>query len=427
MAVLGSMMIEREALLHGIELLEHPDFYRPAHATVFTALQHLAEADEPTDLITVQEELRKRGKLDDCGGTEYLMALVDAIPTAANIEHYAKIVRDKADRRRMIAAANEITSTAFDEEHDNPTAIVTAKALELTDVRGSRLATMEQIAPEVFKRIEQYHNGRPEAGIPFRLSRLNAWTCGVLPGKFVVVGGRPSEGKTVMLTELAAAAGRRGIPVLFFSHEMSKEELVERMICSRASIDSHLMRKGRMPEEAWPEVAAASGELFGYDISIDDSAVPLSVLLASTRRWALTKAKYPHKLVCVDYLQLVTYDGGKVSNREQEVATVGRSLKQLTRSLGVSMVAAAQLGRGQEKRADRKPLLSDLRESGAIEADADVTILLDNSPTQTLDEHERRTAHIHLAKHRNGPTGEFDAWFMQKFARFDNQADGECQ
>ncbi len=444
-STLGSMMIERSALEKGLEILRAEDFYRPAHQEVFDALSSLAERDEPADLITLQEELRKRGKLDDCGGTEYLMALVDSVPATANVEHYAKIVEHKSILRRLIAAGAQIIALAQDEDEEIDT--ITDKAERLIfDVGQRRLGEYFQpITPLVMQTWEwierRYHDKGEASGVPTGFSNLDHMTSGLQPSDFIIIAARPSMGKTALALNIALNAALQGKQtVAIFTIEMSAEQLVQRMVCSEARANAHRLRTGHFQDEEWDRIAKASGKLYDTPIFIDDTTdITALAMRAKCRR---LKAEHGLGLVIVDYLQLMR-SHRNIENRTQEISEIARGLKSLARELKVPVVALSQLNRAVESRQDKRPMLSDLRESGSIEAEADLVMMLyrpdyykmkevddtksisgaDGSSFDPDRRHVEETE-ILIAKHRNGPTGSVKLGFVREFASFEPLAEG---
>lgn len=443
-STLGSMMIEPTALEKGMEILRAEDFYRPAHQEIFDALMSLSEKDEPVDLITLQEELRKRGKLDDCGGTEYLMALVDTVPTAANVEHYAKIVETKSILRRLISAGSEIIGLAQNQDEDIDA--ITDRAEQLVfKVAQRRIGEYFQpITPLVMQTWEwidkRYHDKGVASGVPTGFTKLDHMTSGLQKSDFVIIAGRPSMGKTALAMDIAAyAAIKAKQTVAIFSIEMSAEQLVQRMVCAKARANAHRLRTGYFQDEEWNRIANASNELWDASLYIDDTTdiTPLG-MRAKCRR---LKAEHGLGLVVIDYLQLV-HSHRRVDNRQQEISDIARSLKGLARELEVPVIALSQLSRAPEKREDKRPMLSDLRESGSIEAEADLVALLfrqdyykvnEIEDTQAVsgedgsvydpDKRHVETTEIIIAKHRNGPTGTVKLGFVREFASFENLYD----
>jgi replicative DNA helicase len=439
MSTLGSMMIDRTALEKGLEMLRAEDFYRPTHQDVFDALASLSEQDEPVDLITLQEELRKGGKLEDCGGTEYLMALVDSVPTAANIEYYAKIVEQKSILRRLIAAGTEIIGLASTDDGDVDE--VTDKCERLVfDVSQRRVGEFFQsINPLVsytWDWIEKRYKEKGEAsGVTTGFTKLDQMTSGLQQGDFVIVAGRPSMGKTALALDMAMNAAIKGRQtVAIFSIEMSAEQLVQRMMCARARANAHRLRTGYFEDEEWARLGNAANTLWDAPIFIDDSTdITHLGMRAKCRR---LKAEHGLGLVVVDYLQIMK-SHKNIDNRVQEISEMARGLKSLARELKVPVIALSQLSRAVERREDKRPMLSDLRESGSIEAEADLVMMIyrpeyyaqkEASDTEAIsgvggqaEEHQKpEPTEIIIAKHRNGPTGMVKVGFMAKYAAFEN-------
>ena len=444
-STLGSMMIERSALEKGLEMLRAEDFYRPAHQEIFDALTALSERDEPVDLITLQEELRKRNKLEDVGGTEYLMALVDSVPSAANIEHYAKIVERKAVLRKLIAAGTEIIGMASNEEDD--IAALTDKAERLIfNVAQRRMGDYFQpITPLVMQTWEwidrRYQNKGEAAGCPTGFTKLDHMTSGLQPSDFIIIAARPSMGKTALALDMAVnAAIEAKQTVAIFSIEMSAEQLVQRMVCSKARANAHRLRTGYFQDEEWDRLAKASSILWDAPIFIDDSTdMTAMAMRAKCRR---LKSEHGLGLIVVDYLQLMR-SHRNIDNRVQEISEIARGLKSLAREMHAPVIALSQLSRAVEKRDDKRPMLSDLRESGSIEAEADMVMMLyrpdyyvikevDNTDAITgrdgskfdPDKRNVEVTEIIIAKHRNGPTGTVKIGFVREFASFENLAEG---
>ncbi|MGC8863051.1 MAG: replicative DNA helicase [Armatimonadota bacterium] len=445
-STLGSMMIDRTALEKGLEILRAEDFYRPAHQEIFDCYAALAERDEPCDLITLQEELRRRGKLEDCGGTEYLMALVDAVPTAANIEHYARIVEQKSILRRLIAAGTEIIAMAQNEEEDVEAITDRAERL-IFQVAQRRLGEyFRPITPLVMQTWEwidrRYHDKGEASGVPTGFVKLDHMTSGLQPSDLIIVAGRPSMGKTALALDIAVhAAVSRKLTVAIFSIEMSAEQLVTRMLCAQARANAHRLRTGYFQDEEWDRLAKAANLLWEAPIYIDDTTdITTLAMRAKCRR---LQAEHGLGLVVVDYLQLVRSQKN-LENRQQEISEIARGLKALARELKVPVIAVSQLSRAPEKREDRRPMLSDLRESGSIEAEADLVALLYNPEYYVRKEVEDTEAvrgkegaeydpekrHVEpteviIAKHRNGPTGTVKLGFVRDFASFENLYEGD--
>ncbi|MGQ9455987.1 MAG: replicative DNA helicase [Armatimonadota bacterium] len=445
-STLGSMMIEKMALEKGLEILRSEDFYRPAHQEIFDCLATLAERDEPADLITLQEELRRRGKLEECGGAEYLMALVDTVPTAANIEHYARIVEQKAILRRLIAAGMEIIAMAQNEDEDVDT--ITERAEQIVfQVAQRRLGEyFRPITPLVMQAWEwidrRYHDKGEASGIPTGFTKLDHMTSGLQPSDLIIIAGRPSMGKTALALDIAInAATKAKQTVAIFSIEMSAEQLVQRMLCSLARANAHRLRTGYFQDAEWNRLANAANVLWDAPLYIDDTTdITTLVMRAKARR---LKAEHGLGLVVVDYLQLVR-SHRRLDNRQQEISDIARGLKSLARELKVPVIAVSQLSRAPEKREDKRPMLSDLRESGSIEAEADLVALLfrpeyyvhreieDTEAIRGREGEDKGSEQLHvevaeviIAKHRNGPTGTVKLGFVREFASFENLYEGD--
>ena len=440
-STLGSMMIERGALEKGVDILHPEDFYREAHQLIFDALISLAERSEPVDIVTVQEELRGRGQLDAVGGTEYLMALIDSVPTSANLEYYARIVEEKAILRRLIDACAQMISWTHGQVDDVDALVDECERLifQVSQKRmGQYFTSFDVLAHQAFEAIEhQYKEKIPISGLPTGFRDLDFMTSGLQPSDLVIVGARPSMGKTAFCLDIARhVAIHQKKPVALFSLEMAKEQLALRLICSESRVDSHRLRTGYVQDKEWPLLAEGVDRLYSAPIFVDDSTdvTPLQ-MRGKCRR---LKAEHGLSLVIVDYLQLVR-SHRRAENRNQEISEIARSLKGLARELQVPVIALSQLSRAVEARQDRRPVLSDLRESGSIEAEADVVILLyreayGKSREVMLDEmgipvdeteagdqsKVDNRAEIIIGKQRNGPTGTIRLAFMQKFACFEN-------
>ncbi len=414
-SVLGSMMLERDAIIAATELLQAEDFYRESHRRIFTAMVRLFDRGEAVDLVTVTEELGRVGGLDSVGGAVYLSDIASSVPTTANIEHYVKIVEQKSLLRRLLRASAEISRLAYSTEEEPQDILDRAEQLifELAQGRlGRSYAPLDAILRDTFEEIESlYHNKGEVVGVPTGFKRLDEMTTGFHPSELIIVAARPSVGKTTLALNIAAnAAIGYGIPVGIFSLEMAREQLAMRLLASEARIDGHRLRSGYLRDEDWPKLSRALGKLSEVEIYVDDSPNLSAMELRGRAR--RMKAEANIGLVLVDYLQLMS--GTRMENRQQEISEISRSLKGLARELKCPVVALSQLSRAVEQRSDRRPQLSDLRESGAIEQDADVVAFLWNNP-----EHENENLlDLVIAKQRNGPTGMLSLIFMQQYSRF---------
>lgn len=443
-STLGSMMLERSALEKGMEILKSEDFYRPNHQEIFDSLVSLAERDEPVDLITLQEELRKRGKLEDCGGVEYLMSLVESVPTATNIEYYAKIVEQKSILRRLISAGSQIIGLAQNEDEEIDTITDRAEQLIFGVAQrrmGEYFRSITPLVSEAWDWIDdRYHNKGVASGIQTGFEKLDNMTSGLQPSDFIIIAARPSMGKTALALNMAlAAAVDNKHTVALFSIEMSAEQLVQRMMCMRAKANAHRLRTGYFESSEWDRIATASNDLHMAPIYIDDTTdLTHLAMRAKCRR---LKAEHGLGLVVVDYLQLMR-SHKNTENRNQEISEIARGLKSLARELKVPVIALSQLSRAVEKREDKRPMLSDLRESGSIEAEADLVMMLYRADYYTIKEVEDTESvrgregggddskrdvgvtEILIAKHRNGPTGTVKIGFVKEFASFENLYEG---
>jgi replicative DNA helicase len=438
-STLGSMMIDRAALEKGIDMLQPEDFYRDAHQKIFDALISLAERNEAVDIVTVQEELRTRNQLDAVGGTEYLMALIDSVPTAANVEYYAHIVEEKAILRRLIDACTQIASQSHGQVDDVDAVVDQAERLifQVSQKRmGQYFTPLNMLAHQAFERIEdQYREKAVVSGLATGFTDLDAITSGLQTSDLVIVAARPSMGKTALCLDIARHVSiREQKPVALFSLEMSKEQLALRLICSESRVDSHRLRTGYIQDKEWPIISAGVGRLYTAPIFVDDSTdISALQMRGKCRR---LKAEHGLSLVIVDYLQLMR-SHRRAENRNQEISEIARSLKGLARELQVPVIALSQLSRAVESRTDRRPILADLRESGSIEAEADVVVFLYRKAYYDRKElivsgagaevaeteggiAETDEAEIIVGKQRNGPTGTIKLAFLQKFACFEN-------
>lgn len=444
-STLGAMMIDRAAIEKAAEILAAEDFYRPTHQVIFDVLCSLQERDEPVDLITVQEELRNRAKLEDVGGTEYLIALLDTVPSAANIEHYAKIVEEKAILRRLIAAGTEIIGLAHSDvsEIDVVTDQAEQAVFKVAQRRvGQYFTPITPLVSEAWDWVDKrYREKGVASGLTTGFEKLDYMTSGLQKSDFVIIAGRPSMGKTSLMLDIAVnAALKARETVAIFSIEMSKEQLAQRLVCARARVNAHRLRTGFFEDAEWNRLAKASNELWDAPIFIDDTTdITAMGMRAKCRR---LRAEHGLGLVVIDYLQLMR-SHRRTENRNQEISEIARTVKGLARELEVPVVVASQLSRAPEKREDHRPMLSDLRESGSIEAEADLVGLLfrpdyykqkevidaaemagldEDGNVQSYDPTRRQVevAEVIIAKHRNGPTGTVKLGFVKDFASFED-------
>ncbi len=406
-------------------------FYREGHRRLFRAMLALTERRTVIDPITLRDELLRRGELDVAGGLEYLAELVDSVPTAANIEFHARIVKEKAILRRLIEASTTIITEAYDGHSTANDLLDTAESriFQISQSRGSEGFTrIKEMLWPTMERIETLQkSGKAITGVPSGFLDLDALTSGFQQSELIVIAARPSMGKTAFVLNVAANAAAEGQGVAVFSLEMSKESLVQRMLTATARVDSHRVRQGSLRDSDFTQLARAAGILQTYQLWIDDT--PSITLLEMRSKARRLKIDNDVKMVVVDYLQLMR-SPERAENRVQEISDISRSLKALARELEVPVVALSQLSRASEQRGgERKPILSDLRDSGAIEQDADLVLFIHRPEYYDReDESKRGVAEIMLAKNRNGPTGDVQLRFIREYTRFDNftnRDDGE--
>lgn len=423
-AVLGAMLISPDAVAEALEILEPDDFYRAAHQSIFRAMRDVYDAGNPVDVVTVAAALRTRDDaLDAVGGAEYLADLAAAMPTALHVVQYAEIVREKALMRRIIAAATQIAEAGYAQEA--PAADVLADAerviLELGQFQRTRDFThISDVLQTTFERIEQLYESEGNiTGVPTGYSELDRMTSGFQKSDLIIVAARPSVGKTAFALNIAQnVAVRSGLPVAIFSLEMSKDQLVQRMLCAEAYIDGHKLRNGTLDDEDWPKLSMGVTTLGNSPIYIDDSPG----ITVPDMRSKLRRLKMEHGLgfVVIDYLQLIHGRRSSGENRQQEISDISRSLKQLARELEVPIVALAQLSRSVEQRQDKRPMLSDIRESGSIEQDADIVAFLYRDDYYDPETERQNIVEVIIAKQRNGPTGKVELVFLKNYNKFVN-------
>ncbi len=426
-SVLGGILIENSALNRVLEILAQEDFYREAHRRIYQALVDLSEKNEPADLITLTNRLKSNSLLDDVGGPSYLASLIDMVPTAANIEYYARIVKEKATLRRLIDAATQIITRSYSDSGDVDAFLDEAEqaifGISEHKVEPS-FYHMKDIVKESFKTIEKlFEKKELITGVPSGFKDLDRMTTGFQKSDLIIVAGRPSMGKTSLCLDVARyAAVEAGIPVVIFSLEMSKEQLALRMLCSEAMVEAQKLRSGFLSESDWPKLTLAAGNLADALIFIDDTAA-ISVLEVRAKARRL-KAEYNLGLIIVDYLQLMK-GRGKAERREQEISEISRSLKALAKELSIPVIAISQLSRRTEERPRQRPQLADLRESGAIEQDADVIFFVYREELYREDPSIEGVAEIIIGKQRNGPTGTTKLTFLKQFTTFKDIYRGE--
>jgi replicative DNA helicase len=428
-SVLGAILLENEAINQALEVLTADDFYRETHREIFRAMMELSDHNSPVDAITLTDALRTKSVLEQIGGPAYIAELADSVPTAANVGHYARIVREKAVLRSLATIATDIASSAYEANANVDEFLDTAehRIFEISERRiKPSFHTMPELTRESLRILERlYENRELVTGVPTGFKDFDTLTAGLQPSDLIVLAARPSMGKTALALNIAAYAAMDAEPkrgVAFFSLEMSKEQLVLRMLCSEARVDSAKARAGYLSERDFPKLAQAAARLSEANIFIDDSSDTTAITLkAKCRRLAKDKNNNLG-LVLVDYLQLMR-SARPGESREKEIAEISRSLKALAKELKVPVIALSQLNRQVETRPDRRPLLADLRESGAIEQDADVIAFIYREEMyKGKDSKEAGVAEIIVAKQRNGPTDTVKLTYLSQYTRFENYA-----
>lgn len=422
-SVLGGILLENEAINRVLEVLTPEDFYRESHRRIFRAMIEICDRSEPVDLITLSDFLKAKGDLEVVGGSAYLASLASAIPTSANIHFYARIVREKAIRRYLISAATEIATRGYEDQENVDEYLDEAEKVifDISEkrVRGSFVMIGEMIRDSI-KMVERlYERKEMVTGVPSGFKDLDRLTAGFQPSDLIVIAGRPSMGKTALCLNIATHAAFGGHGVAVFSLEMAKEQLVLRMLCSEARIDHSKVRSGYLADREFPALVMAAGRLAETPIYIDDtSAISVLELRAKARRLVRDRDK-KIGLIIVDYLQLMR-GSRSAPNREQEISEISRSMKALAKELNIPVIAVSQLNRRVEDRGDKRPMMADLRESGAIEQDADVIAFVYREVVYNENVDDPNLAEIIVGKQRNGPTGTVRLAFFREFTRFEN-------
>ena len=424
MAVLGSMLIEEHAIADAIELLDVNSFYNDSNRKVFECILKLYSENKAADIVTLIEELKRTQDLDRVGGVSYVTGLTTTVPTAANIKHYAHIVKEKAILRNLISAATNIISESYDSHGDVERILDKAERtiFEISTKKvDSNFAPIKEVIKDSIETIDTLYQKKAHVtGIATGFSDFDSLTAGLHRSDLIVFAGRPSMGKSAFIASIAEHVGLiEKVPLVIFSLEMSKEQLVQRMLCSHARVNAHNVRTGFLSQGDWPRLTNAAGKLSEAPIFIDDTAgLSVMELRAKSRR---LKSQHNIQLIIVDYLQLMQGLPGS-ENRQQEISEISRSLKALARELNVPLIAVSQLSRAVESRQDHRPQLSDLRESGAIEQDADLVGLLLREEYYNPTEENRGITEIIIGKQRNGPVGSLKLTFIKEYARFENLA-----
>ena len=419
--VLGGMLLSKDAIADVVEIIKDRDFYRPAHELIYDAILDLYGRGEPADPVTVAAELTKRGEIARAGGAPYLHTLISSVPTAANASYYARIVRDHAIMRRLVEAGTKIVQLGYSQEGDVDDAVDNAQAeiYQVTEHRTSDdYIQLNELLPQALDEIEAISSGVKGEGIKSGFKDLDQLTNGFHAGNMVVLAARPAVGKSTLGLDIArSAAIHNGDTTVIFSLEMSRSEITMRMLSAEARVSLTNIRSGTLTDDEWGRLAKRMGEISNAPLFIDDSPnLSLMEIRAKARR---LKQRHNLKLIIIDYLQLMS-SGKRVENRQQEVSEFSRNLKLLAKELDVPVIAISQLNRSPEQRADKKPMLSDLRESGSIEQDADVVILLHRE--DLYSDTRSGEADLMVVKHRNGPTRTIQVSAQLHFSRFVDMA-----
>lgn len=431
-SVLGCLMLDQDAIIKVADILKPDDFYKEAHHIIFETMFELYEKREPIDLLSVANILKEKKKLDDAGGENYLSSLISSVPTAAHVAHYAKIIQKKATLRRLISAANDIAALGFEESEDTEQVLDQAeKKLFSVSQKFSRqkFIPIKSILEDTFERIDELHREKGKLrGIPTGFIDLDNILAGLQKADLVILAARPSLGKTTLALDIARNVAKKKIGVAVFSLEMSKEQLVDRILCAEANVNLWKMRTGKLNDEGedndFERIGHAMGTLSETPIFIDDAGSNNVMAIRTMAR--RLQAEHNIGLIVVDYLQLME-GRAETDNRVQEVSEISRSLKGLARELDVPVLAISQLSRAVESRPGQRPRLADLRESGSIEQDADVVMFIFRDAQNRENAEKRTKADIIIAKHRNGPIGEVELYFDENSVTFKNPANREYE
>ena len=423
-SVLGGMLLSKDAIADVVESLRASDFYKPAHETIYEAILSLYGHGSPADAITVADELKKRGELTRVGGASYIHTLIASVPTAANAQYYAEIVKEHAIMRRLIEAGTKIAQLGYANETEVDTLVDQAQAeiYAVTDGNAKEdYVSFSEALEETINEIDANSN-RPDGvyGVPTDFIEFDELTGGLHGGQMIVIAARPGVGKSTLALDIARSASiHHQMTTVFFSLEMSRTELAMRILSAEGKISMGRLKKGDLDTEGWTNLATLQGRIDSAPLFIDDS--PNMTLMEIRAKCRRLKQRNDLKLVVLDYLQLMS-SGKKVESRQQEVSEFSRSLKLLAKELDVPVIALSQLNRGSEQRTDKRPMVSDLRESGSIEQDADMVILLHREDMYNLDSERVGEADMIIAKHRGGPTRTIPLAFSGKYSRFNNMA-----
>ncbi|WP_458411521.1 replicative DNA helicase [Schinkia sp. CFF1] len=422
-AIIGAIFLEPSTLTTASEILMPDDFYRSAHSRIFSAMLDISEKGEPVDIVTVTSELADRKQLEEVGGVAYLSELADAVPTAANIEYYAKIVEEKSILRRLIRTATVIATEGYNND-DNVESLLNDAEKSILEVANRKntggFRNIKDVLVNVYDNIEVLHNRKGDVtGIPTGFVDLDRMTAGFQRNDLIIVAARPSVGKTAFALNIAQnVATKTDENVAIFSLEMGAEQLVMRMLCAEGNINAQSLRTGKMTEEDWTKLTMAMGSLSNAGIYIDDTpGVRVNEIRSKCRR---LQQEHGLGMILIDYLQLIQGSGRSGENRQQEVSEISRSLKALARELSVPVIALSQLSRGVEQRQDKRPMMSDIRESGSIEQDADIVAFLYRDDYYDKETENKNIIEIIIAKQRNGPVGTVELAFVKEYNKFVN-------
>lgn len=422
-AIIGSMLTDKDAVISAIEVLKEEDFYREDNKAIYSAILNLYNRAEPIDIITVKAELESMGKFEQVGGLEYLAELPEKVPTTANAMKYIKIVEEKSTLRRLIKTANEIIELGYNPTEDVEDIMEGAEKKIfniMQDKSQKSYAPIKDVLVESFTQLEELYNRKQHiTGVPSGFTELDYRTAGFHGSELILIAARPAMGKTAFALNIATNAAVKGnVPVAVFSLEMSKEQLVNRILCSESMVDSNKVRTGKLEEDDWTKLAGTIGPLSEAEIYIDDTpGINIMEIRAKCRKLKLEKNI---GMVVIDYLQLIQGSGKRGGSREQEISEISRSLKILAKELNVPVIALSQLSRAAEQRPDHRPMLSDLRESGAIEQDADIVMFLYRDDYYNQDSEKKDIAEVIIAKHRGGSTGTVELLWLGSYTKFVN-------
>lgn len=420
-SVLGALMQDASALSEALELLEAEDFYQPHHGVIFTAMRTLVHQSRAVDLVTLNDELTKTGQIDGIGGVDYLIGLMQYVPTTVNVRHHFEILLEKSTLRKLIGAANEISQNCFQQTMELSDILAHAEKSVFDIVMkrsgAKRLVHISEVLTHTYQMIEELFKSKGEIkGVPTGYASMDNLLTGFHPGELILIGARPSMGKTSFAINLAANAALRGKSVAIFSLEMPNDQIAMRILCCEARVDQQKIRQGALSDEDWRKLATTAAPLAKSSIYLDDSSsISPSQLRSRLRKLML---EHPLDMVLIDYLQLMSSDN-RSENRQLEVSEVSRKLKAIAMELKIPVVACAQLSRANVQRQDKKPMLSDLRDSGSIEQDADVVMFLHRPGYYKPEEEDINKAEVIIAKQRNGPLGTVDMYWHSEYTLFE--------